>query len=126
MPAPYSADYYAGGISYEDNGAEVGTFGGAIGRLLNNLSGKTAQNIYASSEAQKNRDFQEYMSSSAYQRAVKDMKAAGVNPATLTGLNGSSGAASTPSGGQASSSSDGGALTAVIGALVKIAIASAA
>lgn len=45
-------------------------------------------------EAQKNRDWQEMMSNSSYQRAVKDMQAAGLNPMLAY----SQGGASTPSG----------------------------
>lgn len=125
MPEQGLYDY--GGLSLNgDQGQEVGGLFGIIGRGINNISGTTANNQFAASEAAKDRAFQEHMSSTAYQRAVKDMKAAGVNPATLTGLNGSSGASSTPGGSSASSSASGGAIGAVIGALVKIAIAAAA
>lgn len=56
-----------------------------------------AQNFEAE-EAQKTRDWQEEMSNTSYQRAVKDMQAAGINPALAYQQGGSS----TPSGVSAS------------------------
>lgn len=49
---------------------------------------------FSAGEAQKQRDFQTEMSNTAYQRAMADMKAAGINPALMM----SQGGASTPSG----------------------------
>ncbi|WGL31144.1 DNA pilot protein [Dipodfec virus UOA04_Rod_751] len=58
---------------------------------------------WQSAEAQKNRDYQTEMSNTSYQRAVKDMQAAGINPLLAV----SQGGASTPSGGSAPSGSAG-------------------
>lgn len=57
------------------------------------------QNAFNASEAQKNRDWQEQMSNTSYQRAVADMRAAGINPYYAM----SQGGASTPAGGSARS-----------------------
>lgn len=65
---------------------------GAAGSAL----GTGAQMLYNSREAQKTRDYEERMSSTAYQRAVKDMQAAGLNVGLMYG-NGAN-PASTPSG----------------------------
>lgn len=56
-------------------------------------------NDFSAVEAQKQRDWEEQMSNTAYQRQVADMRAAGVNPAMA--MNGSG--ASVPSGSSASS-----------------------
>lgn len=88
---------------------------GAVGQLSSRLFGlsksERQQNQFNaeqaeiarqfnSAEAQANRDWQERMSSTAYQRQVADMKAAGLNPQMMYGSSGPG--ASTPSGSAAS------------------------
>lgn len=77
--------------------AGSGLVGGALGFIQQNK-----QNAFNAQEAQKNRDWEEHMSNTAFQRQVTDMQAAGVNPALMYGGAGASGA-STPSGSAASS-----------------------
>lgn len=62
------------------------------------LIGGALANRSARHEAQRNRDFQEKMSSSSWQRGVADMEAAGLNPALAYGKGG----ASAPGGSMAS------------------------
>lgn len=67
-----------------------------FGRQWNNLTGKTSSNNFTAEEAEKarlfnssqamiERNWQTEMSNTAYQRAAADMKAAGINPASLGG-----------------------------------------
>ena len=67
-------------------------------------SAQIEQNNFNAYQAWLNRDWQERMSNTAYQRQVKDMQAAGVNPALMYG-SGASGA-STPSGATATAGSN--------------------
>lgn len=63
----------------------------------NQASIASQANVLSAEQAQINRDFQERMSNSAYQRQVKDMESAGLNP-MLAYIKG--GGASSPSGAQ--------------------------
>ena len=64
------------------------------------------QSEFNAIEAQKQRDFEERMANTSFQRVVKDMKIAGINPIIGLGLRG----ADTPSGVSASASSSSGSV----------------
>lgn len=89
----------------------IGFLGAVIGGLAS-LAGTGMSSALQIREAAKNRKFQERMSSTAYQRGMKDMRLAGLNPILAY----SKGGASTPSGAQAKIADMGGAATTALAA----------
>lgn len=95
----------AGGPVASGGNFDWGAFGaGALNAGASAVSNRR-QRDWATEEAKKNRQFQERMSSTAYQRSVNDMRAAGLNPLAVYG-SGGGGGASTPSGSVASGVSE--------------------
>lgn len=133
-PSSWTSPYTSAGGFDINSGDQGGGFFDAIGRAKNNISGITQQNLFnaeqamlsrahSSEEARKAREHELYMSNTAYQRAAADMKKAGINPATLSGISAGSGGASTgsaSSSSSASASSSGSAKSSgIIGQLIK-------
>lgn len=118
----------------QTSGLYSGNVAQDIGNWWRDISGGTAadqfnaaeaekQRRFESSEAAINRNWQEKMSNTSYQRAMADMRAAGINPASLSGQASSFSPASTPGGDSArgfAASSAGVSGSGPIGALGKL------
>lgn len=85
-------------------GGNATATGSVLGSFWNEISGTTQNNVFNSAEAAKQRDWETYMSNTAYQRQVADMKAAGINPAAAHMTNGG---APVPNGSAAHSAAPG-------------------
>ena len=109
------SQYSFGGL---DTNQQLADFAEWKGRYTNTANGTAANNKFAAEQAWIDRDFSLYLSNTAYQRAAQDMKAAGINPATLSGLasGGQPAQASAPSGARPSSA---GQSSSIIGTILK-------
>lgn len=77
----------------------------AQNQYQNQLALDEAARAFNAQESQKQRDWEQMMSSTAIQRQVSDARAAGINPIALFGSGASGAGADVPSGSSASSSS---------------------
>lgn len=94
---PTIKDYFTGNVDYARQLEMLG--------LQNQFTADQNARMMAfnADEAQKNREWQEMMSNTAYSRAMADAKKAGINPALIF----SQGGASTPTGGSAYANAQG-------------------
>ena len=82
------------------NPIDIPTAAGGLIKEVSNWFGRKDAEKFNAQQAELNRDFQERMSSTAYQRSMADMKAAGLNPILAY----QKGPASSPTGAMASTS----------------------
>lgn len=101
------------------SGLIAGGIASAIGAAAGGIGSSIAQGEYNKAEAQRNRDWQEYMSNTAMQRAVKDYEAAGLSPAMMF-AGGGGNSASTPSGSTAQISKPDFGIASVMNAVADI------
>lgn len=116
-------------LDYSDKNSAFNAAQAAVARSWNADQNRIAMD-FSAAEAQKNRDWQEMLSNTSHQRAVKDLIAAGLNPvlsaaAGASTPSGSSGSGFASGGSSASADSASGALSNVFASLINTSAQSA-